>query len=62
MGMNGDGKTKYDNDNDGESNRLGGCEANFRDKSFPTKARVKYYGDSKRVVVGLSMLFNRRGS
>ncbi|ORY06718.1 hypothetical protein K493DRAFT_295857 [Basidiobolus meristosporus CBS 931.73] len=40
--MIGDGKTSYDVDQDGEPTRRGGCEADFRGKDFPTKARVSY--------------------
>ncbi|KAF9416534.1 hypothetical protein BGZ94_010193 [Podila epigama] len=40
MAMVGDGQTRYDGANDGLSNRKGGCEADFRDKSVPTKAKI----------------------
>ncbi|CDS04499.1 hypothetical protein LRAMOSA07180 [Lichtheimia ramosa] len=41
--MLGDGMRSYDNDKDGRTTELAGCEANFRSKSFPTKARLTYY-------------------
>ncbi|KAG0249944.1 hypothetical protein BG011_008791 [Mortierella polycephala] len=46
MAMVGDGKTSYDNNNDGLSNRVGGCEANFRGVTTPTKARITYSASS----------------
>ncbi|KAI8320673.1 legume-like lectin, partial [Martensiomyces pterosporus] len=42
MGMIGDGKTPYDNANDGDANRLGMCEAYFRNLKEPTRASVTY--------------------
>ncbi|ORY93383.1 legume-like lectin family-domain-containing protein [Syncephalastrum racemosum] len=41
--MLGDGVTSYDNSKDGSTTQLAGCEANFRSKSFPTKAKLTYY-------------------
>ncbi|KAG2228033.1 hypothetical protein INT45_012057 [Circinella minor] len=41
--MLGDGMKSYENDKDGRTTELAGCEANFRSKSFPTKARLTYY-------------------
>lgn len=49
MAMMGDGKTSYDNDNDGLSNRLAGCEADFRRKLVPTRARITYNAGSKEL-------------
>ncbi|KAF9542654.1 hypothetical protein EC957_001788 [Mortierella hygrophila] len=46
MAMMGDGKTSYDNANDGESNKLGGCESDFRESLVPTKGRITYHRDS----------------
>jgi len=46
MAMVGDGKTSYDHANDGEQNEIAGCEADIRNKGFPTKARVKHYKDN----------------
>ncbi|KAK9721024.1 hypothetical protein K7432_003768 [Basidiobolus ranarum] len=40
--MIGDGKKSYDVGKDGEPTKLGGCEADFRGKEFPTKAIVSY--------------------
>ncbi|KAI9315724.1 legume-like lectin family-domain-containing protein [Dichotomocladium elegans] len=41
--MLGDGVKSYDNSVDGRNTELAGCEANFRSKSFPTKARLTYH-------------------
>ncbi|KAG0355846.1 hypothetical protein BG005_005214 [Podila minutissima] len=47
MAMVGDGHTRYDGANDGLANNKGACEADFRGKSVPTKARITYDGASK---------------
>ncbi|KAG0223254.1 hypothetical protein BGW41_005672 [Actinomortierella wolfii] len=47
MAMIGDGRSSYDNGNDGLRNRAAGCEADFRGKQIPTKARVTYSRDTK---------------
>ncbi|KAL1935182.1 hypothetical protein VTP01DRAFT_4322 [Rhizomucor pusillus] len=41
--MLGDGHRSYDNDKDGSTTELAGCEANFRSKTFPTRAKLTYY-------------------
>ncbi|CAO3579496.1 unnamed protein product [Absidia cylindrospora] len=41
--MLGDGMTSYDNDKDGRTTELAGCEAEFRARTFPTRARLTYY-------------------
>ncbi|CAO3621974.1 unnamed protein product [Cunninghamella echinulata] len=41
--MLGDGLLSYDNDKDGRTTELAGCEADFRAKSFPTRARLTFY-------------------
>ncbi|KAI9791117.1 MAG: hypothetical protein M1816_004348 [Peltula sp. TS41687] len=47
MAMLGDGKTEYDQNNDGKANDLGGCSAqNIRGVEHPTKARLTYFQDS----------------
>ncbi|KAI9501555.1 legume-like lectin, partial [Coemansia spiralis] len=43
MGMIGDGKTAYDGAHDGDANRLGMCEAYFRNLKSSTKVAVTYY-------------------
>ncbi|KAK5808118.1 putative lectin family integral membrane protein [Linnemannia elongata] len=46
MAMMGDGRTSYDSAHDGASNKLGGCESDFRGKVVPTKARITYHRDT----------------
>ncbi|KAG0057440.1 hypothetical protein BGZ83_010008 [Gryganskiella cystojenkinii] len=46
MAMLGDGKTSYDNANDGLANRAGMCESDFRAKNIPTKGRISYYREN----------------
>jgi mannose-binding lectin 2 len=43
MAMLGDGMQSYDNDKDGSTTELAGCEADFRKKGFPTRARLNYH-------------------
>jgi len=46
MAMMGDGKTKYDKENDGKANELAGCSARgIRNQNFPTKLRLTYFQD-----------------
>ncbi|KAI0795141.1 legume-like lectin [Abortiporus biennis] len=40
--FNGDGKTKYDKDNDGDSQALAACSANFRRTNVATKMKITY--------------------
>ncbi|KAF9089055.1 hypothetical protein BGX29_010490 [Mortierella sp. GBA35] len=47
MAMMGDGRTRYDHDNDGLANKLAGCESAFRRKPVSTRARVTYNSGSK---------------
>ncbi|KAI9099882.1 legume-like lectin family-domain-containing protein [Phlyctochytrium arcticum] len=41
-----DGKTSYDHGSDGFSQNIGGCSADFREKSWPTAGRVRYIKNS----------------
>ncbi|KAI8072130.1 legume-like lectin family-domain-containing protein [Gilbertella persicaria] len=43
MAMLGDGMKSYNNDKDGSDTELAGCEADFRGKGFPTRARFTYH-------------------
>ncbi|GAA5817354.1 hypothetical protein MFLAVUS_010898 [Mucor flavus] len=43
MAMLGDGTQSYNNDKDGSDKELAGCEADFRAKGFPTRARLTYH-------------------
>ncbi|KAH6568770.1 hypothetical protein BASA50_003078 [Batrachochytrium salamandrivorans] len=42
MAMVGDGKKEYGHDFDGNNEEIGGCHAEFRNRDFITRARVKY--------------------
>ncbi|KAI9807782.1 MAG: hypothetical protein M1825_005087 [Sarcosagium campestre] len=47
MAMNGDGKTSYDQANDGKANEIAGCSARgIRNSDITTKARLTYFQDS----------------
>ncbi|KAJ3134101.1 hypothetical protein HK100_003801 [Physocladia obscura] len=43
--MIGDGETKYDDSDDGKSNEIGSCTAQFREKDYITRAKVVYVED-----------------
>ncbi|RCH96585.1 hypothetical protein CU097_006979 [Rhizopus azygosporus] len=43
MAMLNDGTKSYDNGKDGSDTELAGCEADFRAKGFPTRARFTYH-------------------
>jgi mannose-binding lectin 2 len=48
MAMVGDGKTKYDQGNDGKANEPAGCSARgMRNPDFPTRAKVTYFQDKE---------------
>lgn len=48
MAMLGDGKTTYDQANDGKANELAGCSARgIRNADFPTKAKLTYFQDKE---------------
>ncbi|KAL0085599.1 legume-like lectin family-domain-containing protein [Phycomyces blakesleeanus] len=38
-----DGSKSYDNSQDGRMTELAGCEANFRDREFPTRGKLTYH-------------------
>jgi len=42
VAMNGDGKTSYDHDHDGDANSIGACSANFRRTNVATKLKLTY--------------------
>ncbi|KAI0048801.1 concanavalin A-like lectin/glucanase [Auriscalpium vulgare] len=46
VAMLGDGKTSYDHDQDGETNKLGACSANFRRTNVATKLKITYVKDT----------------
>ncbi|KAI9599485.1 legume-like lectin family-domain-containing protein [Syncephalis fuscata] len=47
MAMIGDGKTPYDDANDGKANHIASCESDFRNIDRSTRARVTYYKGSQ---------------
>ncbi|KAF9342489.1 Vesicular integral-membrane protein VIP36, partial [Mortierella sp. NVP85] len=53
MAMIGDGRTSYNAAQDGVGNSVASCEADFRGKSVPTKARISLYRDTKVLVLKL---------
>ncbi|KAK4964240.1 hypothetical protein LTR66_012395 [Elasticomyces elasticus] len=51
IAMLGDGKTSYDQANDGKANELAGCSARgLRNAGFPTRARITYFQDRSLTV------------
>lgn len=46
VAMLGDGKTKYDQANDGEANKIGACSANYRKTNVATKIKFTYIKDT----------------
>ncbi|KAK9728991.1 hypothetical protein K7432_000628 [Basidiobolus ranarum] len=57
--MIGDGKTPYNVEKDGEPTKLGGCEANFRNRQLPTKALVRYI---QKKHIQVKLLLNEEGT
>lgn len=43
MAMVNDGSKMYDHQSDGSSQQMAGCLRDFRNKPFPTRARIEYY-------------------
>ncbi|KAI5302648.1 hypothetical protein KEM56_000491 [Ascosphaera pollenicola] len=60
MAMIGDGKTPYDQSNDGKANEIGGCPARgIRGTSNPVKGRLTYFQDK---YLALDLLYKPDGS
>ncbi|KAF9100643.1 hypothetical protein BGX27_000312 [Mortierella sp. AM989] len=55
MAMLGDGRTSYDNDHDGLANKIGSCEADFRQRDNPTKGRLTYDMNAKTINLKLQV-------
>ncbi|KAK3816354.1 MAG: putative lectin family integral membrane protein [Benniella sp.] len=53
MAMIGDGRTSYNAAQDGVGQSVGSCEADFRDKNVPTKARISFFRDTKVLILKL---------
>ncbi|RZF40141.1 hypothetical protein LSTR_LSTR010093 [Laodelphax striatellus] len=50
MGVVNDGTMAFDHANDGSSQQLAGCLRDFRNKPFPTRARIEYYMNTLTVL------------
>ncbi|KAH8366135.1 hypothetical protein KR093_009497 [Drosophila rubida] len=53
-----DGTKQYDHANDGTTQLLSGCLRDFRNKPFPTRARVEYYNNVLTVLIHNGMTNN----
>ncbi|KAJ6633148.1 Protein ERGIC-53 [Pseudolycoriella hygida] len=53
-----DGTRKFDHQNDGTTQLLAGCLRDFRNKPFPTRARVEYYKNTLTVLFHNGMTNN----
>lgn len=50
MAMVNDGTKEFDHSNDGVNQMLSGCVKDFRNKPYPTKARIEYYKNTLTVL------------
>ncbi|KAG4071663.1 hypothetical protein HA402_011817 [Bradysia odoriphaga] len=53
-----DGTRKFDHQNDGTTQLLAGCLRDFRNKPFPTRARIEYYKNTLTVLFHNGMTNN----
>ncbi|ALC43458.1 ergic53 [Drosophila busckii] len=53
-----DGTKQYDHANDGTTQLLSGCLRDFRNKPFPTRARIEYYNNVLTVLIHNGMSNN----
>nr|CAH7766481.1 unnamed protein product [Callosobruchus chinensis] len=53
-----DGQQNYDHQNDGSTQQLAGCLRDFRNKPFPTRARIEYYQNTLTVLFHSGMTNN----
>ncbi|XP_060652603.1 protein ERGIC-53 [Drosophila nasuta] len=53
-----DGTKQYDHTNDGTTQLLSGCLRDFRNKPFPTRARIEYYNNVLTVLIHNGMTNN----
>uniref|UniRef100_A0A1L8E2X7 Putative legume-like lectin family n=1 Tax=Nyssomyia neivai TaxID=330878 RepID=A0A1L8E2X7_9DIPT len=58
MGVLNDGTKKFDHQNDGTTQLLSGCLRDFRNKPFPTRARIEYYNNVLTVLFHNGMTNN----
>nr|XP_023020150.1 protein ERGIC-53 [Leptinotarsa decemlineata] len=55
-----DGTKKFDHQNDGTTQQLAGCLRDFRNKPFPTRARIEYYQNTLTVLFHNGMTNNEQ--
>ncbi|XP_055707371.1 protein ERGIC-53 [Phlebotomus papatasi] len=55
-----DGTKKFDHQNDGTTQLLSGCLRDFRNKPFPTRARIEYYNNVLTVLFHNGMTNNNQ--
>lgn len=58
MAMVNDGTKSYDHQADGSHQQLGGCLRDFRNKPFPTRARIEYYKNVLQVRITVIFILN----
>uniref|UniRef100_A0A146M0Q9 Protein ERGIC-53 n=1 Tax=Lygus hesperus TaxID=30085 RepID=A0A146M0Q9_LYGHE len=58
MAMVNDGTKEFDHTNDGSSQMLSGCVKDFRNKPFPTRAKIEYYMNTLTVLFHNGMTNN----
>ncbi|BES97328.1 Legume-like lectin family [Nesidiocoris tenuis] len=58
MAMVNDGTKEFDHANDGSSQMLSGCVKDFRNKPFPTRAKIEYYMNTLTVLFHNGMTNN----
>jgi mannose-binding lectin 1 len=55
-----DGQRKFDHQNDGHNQALAGCLRDFRNKPFPTRAKIEYYNNVLTVLFHSGMTNNEQ--
>jgi mannose-binding lectin 1 len=55
-----DGSQKFDHQNDGSSQAVAGCLRDFRNKPFPTRAKIEYYNNVLTVLFHSGMTNNEQ--
>lgn len=55
-----DGTKEFDHQNDGSTQQLAGCLRDFRNKPFPTRARIEYYQNTLTVLFNNGMTNNEQ--
>ncbi|XP_051170674.1 protein ERGIC-53 [Leptopilina boulardi] len=60
MGVINDGTKTFDHSNDGVGQLTGGCLRDFRNKPFPTKAKIEYYKNTLTVLFHNGMTNNEQ--